>query len=149
MFYFGSAGQAYPKSLALYAVSHRRTLILSAALQSNALGYFWTLLGYFFEPVGYFLTLLGYFFLSAWLLFPDICNTHTHFFTQNPLFQSNFDELYICQQDQIHHQGIDDGRDGDDLVIENERTARDSDRLRGILHPDLDDQRSTFLAGQF
>ena len=68
-FYFGSAHQAFLKSLELCAVSHHRTLTLFAALQSSALGYFWAPLGYFLGPLGYFLGPLGYFWTQGLTLF--------------------------------------------------------------------------------
>ena len=41
--------QPFPRSLALYEVLRRRTLILFSVLQSSALGYFFALLRYFFR----------------------------------------------------------------------------------------------------
>ena len=51
-----------------------------------------------------------------------------------------------CQEDEVHHQGVDDRRDGYYFIIEDKRTARDGNGLRGILHADLDDQRAAFFA---
>ena len=41
----------------------------------------------------------------------------------------DFGKSYICNKDEVHHQRVDDSRDGDDLVIEDERTASDGDGL--------------------
>ena len=39
----------------------------------------------------------------------------------------------IDEEDDIHHEGINDGRDSDDLVVEHKRTASYSDGLSRIL----------------
>ena len=39
----------------------------------------------------------------------------------------------IDEEDDIHHEGINDGRDSDDLVVEHKRTASYSDGLCRIL----------------
>ena len=55
---------------------------------------------------------------------------------------------YVRQQDEVHHQGVDDSGNGDDLVVEDERAAGDRDGLCGILHADLDDKRAPLFGGQ-
>ena len=55
----------------------------------------------------------------------------------------------IRQQDEVHHQGVDDRRDSNDLVVKDQGTASDGDGLCGILHTDLDDECTPLFGGQF
>ena len=50
----------------------------------------------------------------------------------------------IEEQEHVHHQGIDNGRDGDDLVGKDEGAASDGDGLGGVLHADFDDDGAAF-----
>ena len=61
---------------------------------------------------------------------------------------SEFCYSHVGEEDEVHHEGIDDGRDGDDLVVEDKWTACDGDGLCGILHAYFDDQGATFFGGQ-
>lgn len=54
----------------------------------------------------------------------------------------------VQQQDDVHEEGIHDGRDGDDLIVEDEGTAGDGDGLCGVLHADFDDECAALLSQQ-
>lgn len=56
------------------------------------------------------------------------------------------DDGDVGDQDDVHHQGIDDGRDGYHVVVEHQRAARDGDGLGGVLHPHLDDDGAPFFS---
>ena len=66
----------------------------------------------------------------------------------NSIFDESLGEAYVDEEDDVHHEGIDDGGDGDDLVVEDEGTARHGDGLGCVLHADLDDQGATLLTRQ-
>ena len=61
------------------------------------------------------------------------------------LFAALDDDAYVGEQHHVHHQRIDDGRDGDDAIVEDERAGSDGDGLCRILHAHLDDD-GTLLA---
>ena len=50
----------------------------------------------------------------------------------------------VEEQEHVHHQGIDDGGDGDDLVGKDEGAASDGDGLGSVLHADFDDDGAAF-----
>ena len=54
----------------------------------------------------------------------------------------------VSQQNYIHQQGIDDGGNGDNVVVEDERTTRHGDGLCGVLHSDFDDDGATLATRQ-
>ena len=62
---------------------------------------------------------------------------------------SHFRDADVGEENEVHHQGIDDGGDGDDLVMEDEGAAGDGDSLCGVLHADLDDEGASFPDSQF
>ena len=51
------------------------------------------------------------------------------------------DDADVDQQDDIHHQRIEDGRDGHLLIGEDNRAGSDCDGLGSVLHPYFDNHR--------
>ena len=51
---------------------------------------------------------------------------------------------YIDEEDNVHHQGIDDGGNGNNLIVEDKGTTCHGDGLCGILHPYLYDNGTLF-----
>ena len=47
------------------------------------------------------------------------------------------DDAHVGQQDDIHHQSIDNGRNSHDVVVEHKRTAGNGNGLGSILHANL------------
>ena len=54
----------------------------------------------------------------------------------------------VCQQDDIHHQGIDNGGNSHNVVIKHKGTTGNGDGLSSILHTDLNHYGTLFLTRQ-
>ena len=52
------------------------------------------------------------------------------------------DDTDVGEQDYVHHQCIDDGRNSNDAIVENEWAGSDGNSLRCILHAHLNDDGS-------
>ena len=64
------------------------------------------------------------------------------------LFSTIMNNPDIGQQDDIHHQGIDNGRNGHDIVVKHKRTAGNGNSLGSILHTDFNDDGTLLLLRQ-